>query len=503
MRFRISLTLLCVCTMAGIFAACKHKPTVAPDGGYPPEVANLIITRCAISGCHNQSSYTACDNLLLDTWDHMFQGDNSGAVVVPYRPEYSTLLYFVNTDSSLGPVFQPLMPYQAKAPILSHAEYQVLADWISKGAPNKDGAIPFASEASSRQKIYCSNQDGQTGIDLMAVIDAKSMLIMRYVPMGENPTVVESGHYLKFSDDGSNAYIAFYNSSVIQKFNTNTDQVIGSTNLSKSTGWSVMCLDSANSKLLVSNWTNDGSVATIFTNPMSVDLAQTYGALQYPHGIAANRSFDTFFVVSQFGNTIYKLDDPSNLAETIIIDDKPFATQIAGPHTPDPHDLIMMPDYSKYFVTCQNTNDVRVVDAHADTLIKVIPVGTFPQEFAMSLRPATPYIFVTCMQDSTGSTARGTKGSVYVIDYRDYSVKAIWYGDFFQPHTITVDDRDGLVYIFSTNANGQPQHHAVKGQKDGWYSVYDLNTLKPVNTKRYEMKTNPYASGTRFKHLGS
>jgi len=502
MRFRISLALLCVCTMAGIFVACKHKPTVAPDGGYPPEVANLIITRCAISGCHNQSSYTACDNLLLDTWDHMFQGDNSGAVVVPYRPEYSTLLYFVNTDSSLGPVFQPLMPYQAKAPILSHAEYQVLADWISKGAPNKDGAIPFADEASTRQKIYCTNQDGQTGIDLMAVIDAKSMVIMRYLTMGSNATVVESGHCVKFSDDGSNAYVGFYNSSVVQKFNSTTDQIIGSTDMPKNAGWSIICLDSPNSRMLISNWTNDGVVASVFTNPMSVDLSNTYGALQYPHGIVANKSFDTFFVVSQFGNTVYKLSDPGSLAINLSLDGN-MATQIAGAHTPDPHDVIMTPDYSKYFVSCQNTDEVRVMDAHADTLIKVIPVGTFPQEFALSLRPSSPYIFVTCMQDSTGSTARGTKGSVYVINYQDMSIKTVWYGDFFQPHAITVDDRDGLVYVFSTNANGLPQHHAVKGQKDGWYSVYDLNTLTPVSTRRYEMKTNPYSAATRFKHLGS
>jgi len=503
MRLRISLALLCICIAASIFVACKHKPTVAPDGGYPPEIANIIVNRCAISGCHNQSSFSACDSLLLDTWDHMFQGDNSGAVIVPFRPEYSPLLYFVNTDSTLGPVFQPTMPYQARAPILSHSEYQLLADWISKGAPDKDGNIPFASDAATRQKIYFTTQDGQTGIDLMGVVDAKSGIIMRYLTMGSNPTEVESGHCVKFSEDGSNAYVAFYNSSILQKFNTTTDQIIGSTNLSVGTGWSILALDSANTKFLVSNWTDNGSVATAFTNPMLVDPAQTYGALHYPHGIVANRSFDTFFVVSQFGNTVYKLDDPGSAPTNIIIDQSPFATQIAGANTPDPHDIIMLRDYSKYFVTCQHTNEVRVMDAHADTLIKVIPVGVFPQEFAMSLRPSSPYLFVTCMQDSTGSTIPHTKGSVYVINYNDYSVKTIWYGDFYQPHSITVDDKDGLVYVFSTNANGIPQHHAVKGQKDGWYSIYDLNTLRPLNDKRYETKTNPYSAATRFKHLGS
>src|SRR4051794_37012367 len=103
---RLILFLLPVSVLAAIcFTACVHKPriTVTPaDGNYPPAVANIIVSKCAISGCHNEASYQNADGLLLDTWDHLFNGGNNGAVAIAYSPKFSPLLYFVNTDSSLG-----------------------------------------------------------------------------------------------------------------------------------------------------------------------------------------------------------------------------------------------------------------------------------------------------------------------------------------------------------------------------------------------------------------
>lgn len=498
MRGLAITSLLFTCMTCVVISACRHKFLPAPDSGYPPEIEHIIVSRCAVSGCHNQASYSACDNLLLDTWDHMFQGDNSGAVVVPFSPQYSILLYFVNTDSALGPVFQPLMPYQAKTPVLSHAEYQLLADWIAKGAPDKNGNIPFGADAANRQKIYASMQDGMTGIDLIAVIDAKSKVIMRFLQVGINPAgLPESVHSVKCSNDGANAYLAFYNSSVVQKLNTTTDQIAGSAYIGGGGNWSGLCIDSANTTLLVTGFTN-GKLPVVTTANMTVDPSRTYSGLDNPHGIVANNGFNTFYVTSQYGNTVYQLDDPGNAPVMDSIDNHAPSTTDPNGTAPDPHDIFMLPDDSKYFVSCQGSNEVRVMNTGTDSLIKAIKVGLYPQELAISRRAATPYIFVTCTQDINANVAKGNMGSVYVINYKTLEIVKVLYGDFFQPHGITVDDRDGLVYIFSTNANGVKPHHAVAGQQDGWYSVYDLNTLTPADTRRYETKTNPYSAAVRF-----
>src|SRR5438045_3608764 len=177
MQRRLPLLLIIACTIA--MYSCTHpsKPTANPnDGGYPPAVANIIINKCAIAGCHNAASYQNADGLLMDTWDHLFNGGNNGAVAVAYSPKFSSLLYFVNTDSLLGPVAVPTMPQSTttkpQAP-LSKTEYQVLYNWIASGAPDKNGNIPFAADPDTRQKIYLTNQ----GCDLLAVIDAQKRVV--------------------------------------------------------------------------------------------------------------------------------------------------------------------------------------------------------------------------------------------------------------------------------------------------------------------------------------
>jgi hypothetical protein len=75
------------------------------------------------------------------------------------------------------------------------------------------------------------------------------------------------------------------------------------------------------------------------------------------------------------------------------------------------------------------------------------------------------------------------------------------YGDFYQPHGIAVDEQNNVFYVISRNAdhNGPAPHHATKcGGTDGWYSIYNLSTLQPINTTRYETTPDPYSAIPRF-----
>ncbi len=221
----------------------------------------------------------------------------------------------------------------------------------------------------------------------------------------------------------------------------------------------------------------------------------------YPHGLASNATFDTFFAALQYGNVVNKYSFNGGFYHKYVsVDGRPaIVTTPSDSANPNPHFLLMSPDHSRYFVTCQSTNEVRVMDAHTDTVIAAIPVGTFPQELDIS--PSKNYLFVTCQEDAANPQV-GRHGSVYVIDMSSYAVVKILYGDFYQPHGITVDEQDGLVFIPSRNANPNgpaPHHTSVCGGRDGWYSVYDLNTLAPADNNRYEVTVDPYASNVRFK----
>lgn len=209
------------CLVAGIAlvlitVSCKHKTPVPsrPDSSssqYPAAVAKIIVDKCATAGCHNEASYTNAGGLRLDDWQYMFDGGGTGAVVVAYSPENSPLLYFLNPDSGVHDILsvKPTMPYN-DAP-LSKEEYDIIKNWIADGAPDKNGNVPFASNAATRQKAYLT----QEGCDLVAVIDAQKKVVMRYIKVGNNEGINETAHYIQVDKQGRYAYVCFVNGNII------------------------------------------------------------------------------------------------------------------------------------------------------------------------------------------------------------------------------------------------------------------------------------------------
>ena len=196
-----------------IILSCKHErpqPSPQQPGGYPEAIAKIVETRCAVSGCHNNASYQNAGGLLLDTWEHMFQGGNNGAVVIPYNSANSSLLYFINTHPEYGPVASPTMPLNETP--LTEDEYLLIKNWIETGAADINGNIPFATDASTRQKIYLTMQ----GCDMVAVIDAQTKVVMRYIEVGKTPAI-ENPHCVRVSSDGRFAYVSFLGGDYIQK----------------------------------------------------------------------------------------------------------------------------------------------------------------------------------------------------------------------------------------------------------------------------------------------
>jgi DNA-binding beta-propeller fold protein YncE len=292
----------------------------------------------------------------------------------------------------------------------------------------------------------------------------------------------------------------------VQKIDTRTDQIVGSLNLGALPGgsggsWNILYLGTDDSTLVATNWLSSGCVALANAKAMQANffLSSCSNLFIYPHGITGNATNDTFFITAQYGNVIYKYSPKIPYYKQLSLNGNPPAATGSSDNTsPNPHEILMSADGKRYFVACQGTNEVRVMDARKDTLIAAIPVGAFPQELAIS--HTKPYLFVTCMEDAS-NTLPGRKGSVYVIDYNTLQVVRTIYGDFYQPHGIAVDDPGGKVFIASTNASptGPAPHHSTAcGGRAGWYTIYDLNTLQPANSKRYQVTVMPYAAAARF-----
>ena len=131
--------------------SCSKDPQIFLQGDYPPEVAKIIVNKCASSGCHNDASYQGAADLNTSTYANLFKGSSNGSPVIPYRSDFSSLCYFINTYAEYGLTNIPTMPLNNKA--LTKDEVKTIKDWIDNGAPDVNGNIMW-SDNPVRKKYY-------------------------------------------------------------------------------------------------------------------------------------------------------------------------------------------------------------------------------------------------------------------------------------------------------------------------------------------------------------
>ena len=445
-----------------LLTSCVDHHVEEPDlSDYPEAVAAIINNKCATAGCHNDISYANAGGIDLSTWGRLFDGGRSGSSVIPYSTDYSFLLYFVNTDSTRGPALLPTMPI-GDAP-LSLSEYQALYDWIQSGAPNKNGTVRYPPRAE-RKKIYTCMQ----GCDQVAVIDAESNNIMAYVSVGNDPGLIEAPHMIRVSPDGLYWYAVFYSGNVVQKFSTLDDRLLGTAQIGPA-DWNTIMITPDGTKGFV-NGTNAGTTVVLDLVNM---IELTRFSIDFPHGGFITPNGRWLYLTSQLGNFINKVDlsDPFYSYDAVILQPGEIKTTASRY---DAHEIILSEDGNTYFVSCQTSDEVRAFRTSNDSLLAVIPVGDFPQEFAAS--SDYPYVYVTCTEDPISSSQKGT---VYIINSTTLSVQQ-FIPTGYQPHGIAVDDDKNLVYVAHLNLdnNGPAPHHVSEcGGRNGYITCIDERTL--------------------------
>ncbi len=464
-------------TLIGL-QACRYDELPSPkaDTGFPESVDKIITGKCATAGCHNDISFQNAGGLDFSTWDVTFRGGRNGSSIIPYSTSYSYCLYFVNTDSTRGPVLEPTMPYQA-AP-LSNAEYQTLYDWIANGAPNKDGFVKY-SDDPDREKVYICMQ----GCDQVAVFDAASQNIMRYIPVGNDPGQIEAPHQVRVSPDGVYWYVVFYAGSVLQKFRTSDDSLVATFNIGFG-DWNTIIFTPDGSRGFV-NGTNINTTAVV---DLVNNTVITQISPELPHGGFVTPDGHWLYLTSQVSNFINKVDitDPGFSFDPVIL--QPGEPKLTTSRY-DPHEAVLSPDGTKYFVSCQTSDEIRVFRLSDDSLLKIIPVGTKPQEFAESTNK--PYLYITCTEEVVDVNR---KGLVYVINYNTLElVDSIYTG--YQPHGIDFDPVRKLVYVANLNVDNTgpaPHHVSDCGGRNGYITIIDEQTLELYRRSFPDGSTSSY-----------
>ncbi len=467
-----------------LLMSCKKDVGKVSFGDYPIEIGNIIKTNCATSGCHNSLSYLAAGGLNLETWSSMFQGSNSGLPVVPYSSEFSVLTHYINTYPELGPRHLPIMPLN-KDP-LSYEDVQKIQSWIKEGAPDIRGNVRWGGDPSLK-KLYAVNQ----GCDVVTVFDSQTRLPIRYITVGNKPGN-DTPHHLRVSPDGKFWYVIFINNNIMQKYSCADDSYIGDIPLTPvaagsssdpnedAMDWNTFVISSDGKTAWCVSWQQSGKICQIDLENRK--LKRFIGGQHWPHGITVDHNNEYIYVASQTGNFITRFD--SDLTNAIEI---PLEGQVSYQSSLDPHDLVFSPDGNSLYITCQGTDEVRVLDVNGRIITAVIPTGDYPQEIVYSAK--TAQYFVSC---PGFAPAAGSMGIVTRIDGGTNVASDIKCG--FQPHGIAADESSNFLYVLSRNiaAGGPTPHHtSLCNGQNGFVNFIDMKTLK-VASEKYELSVDPY-----------
>jgi DNA-binding beta-propeller fold protein YncE len=469
----------------GLLCACKHRPNLAL-GDYPKDVGNIIITKCATSGCHNNQSAAGAGGLNLTTWNDMFAGAKSGAVTIPYRPDFSTLCYYTNTDTSLGVALIPTMP--EGQPPLTKQEYLTLRNWIAAGAQNAKGEVKFADNPN-RKKIYVLHRM----CDVVTVFDAATLLQMRYIDVGVKQ-LQDYPYSIKVSPDGKYWYVSFFaQSNIIQQYDAVDDKLIGNITLGDGIWTSFTISPNGRYGYFVDNSSPGKIVCADLRNRRILNTYTFNNTLHYPYGISYNKASEQLYIGTTAGNFIYTIDmiNPSSP----ILHQIPLDGSAAIRHEPsvEPIQLLTLENYC--YIICQNTHDLKILNTLTKAVIKSIQLPAAPA--CIDYSEKYNKLFISCTEDITSFTP--LRGSICVIDINTLTLQKNIYSGY-QPYGLAVDDASGLVTVANANLNSagpSPHHTSNCGGRNGNVSFIDMGTLSLVSGKRSEVAVFPTSIGIR------
>lgn len=192
------------------------------------------------------------------------------------------------------------------------------------------------------------------------------------------------------------------------------------------------------------------------------------GDFTYPHGCTFNPNATALYVTAQYGNFIYKIDisdiQNPNIKQIVL---EPGELPDPVNHEFNPHQVRFAPDdNTKYFVTCEEGDAIRIFNAANDSLMAAIPTCHDIEE--MDFAPQYHLLFATSYEDKVTFTPR--YGCISIINYLTNTlIKNIYPG--FEPHSIAVDEVRGLVYVANRNIdfNGPTPYRVLQRKKRIYY----------------------------------
>jgi len=146
-----------------------------------------------------------------------------------------------------------------------------------------------------------------------------------------------------------------------------------------------------------------------------------------------------------------------------------------------PYQTTMTSNGRFVYVTCQKSNEVRVIDRDSMKVVKIIPVGEFP--LIPDITPDNRYVYVPNRNSNSISIIRTSDNTVF----RTISNVGP------QPHGIDISSDGKYAYVSCENVSALvPPHHPTEGSKvPGFVSVINLLTNRVIK----KIEVGAFAAG--------
>ncbi len=452
-------------------SGCAHEIT-APDPdienieygsistiSYAKYVQPIFNQKCMSSSCHN--SVDRAEGLDLSSWTTLVRGSEHGEVIISGSAQHSHLIEHISGKAT------PRMPL-GRDP-LSSKVVGFLSRWIDEGAKNDAGERPYENLTN---KAYVTNQ----GDDLVSVISTDHNLVIRLIPVGDSPTL-DVPHNIWVDDQNQYWYVSLIAAGEVWKFDVATNSFQGKVRAGVSPANVVASPDG--SKIFATDWDifNDSrAVRVIDAASMQVTKQVTVGLA--PHGINFSHDGQFIYVTNYLSDSIsiLRASDYAEVERVLLAPDvNPVRSSLY-----QPLQVVLTPDDKFAYVSCFNSNEVRVIDTARKEVVAAVAVGRRP--FLLEVTPNGEYVYV----------ANQGSHDVTVIRVADHQVTAtIKHSSFANPHGVAFTPEGRYAYITNENLGGSfPPHHPIEqGGNIGNVQIIDTQTFAVVKT--IEMEVDP------------
>lgn len=449
---------------------------------YAEHIQPIFTSGCAVSGCHTgedddahvghfKPSEHAGPQFSLRSWEDLMRGSSHGAVVVPYRPLKSHLVFHLNTDTLVAPVSTPHMPLPGS--VLPDDQLQTLIRWVSEGAYNEVGAVALSAYPEGR--VMITNQ----GEDLVCIVDIAALLVSRYIQAGAANVFAEpphAPHNMTVDKVRGVYYVNLVGAGRILKFRLADNALLGQ--VSGITSPTQIALSPGGDTGYVAQFARQRNAIRLF-DTQSMTLLDSISSLNFerPHGIQISPDGRELWATGNSSDNLLVVNLADQSTELVQLNNQPPGSgfQLL------PYQTVMTSDDRYVYVSCQQSNDVRVVDRATRSVVKSIPVGQWPLILAIS--PDNRFVY----------SANRNSNDVSVIRTSDNTVVATIPNVGPQPHGIDITANGRYAYVSCENVISLiPPHHPTSGsRRPGFLAVIDLQTNIVVK----QIEVGAFASG--------